>query len=139
MIDIDNYRRSIAWMKRNLLALEQSPDDKIIQDATLQSFEVTFNLSEEVLRNAFLSLRMDREAAYLSFREVIYRADDEGVGFTSNKHWLEYGMALESIRATFFVAAELNLDAAFRSLLTRYVAELESFTIALERKLAARA
>ncbi len=139
MIDIDNYRRSIAWMKRNLLALEQSPDDKIIQDATLQSFEVTFNLSEETLRKAVRSLETDDASTYLSFREVIYRADDEGLGFTANKHWLEYGLALESIRETFFVNAELEIDATCRLLLTRYVKELESFAIVLERKLATRA
>lgn len=139
MIDIDNYGRSIAWMKRNLFALEQSPDDKIFQDATLQSFEVTFNLSEEVLRRALVSLEADDASTFLSFREVTCRADDEGIGFTSNKHWLEYGTALESIREKFFVAAELDIDVTFRSLLTRYIAELESFAVALERKLAARA
>ncbi|WP_419804779.1 nucleotidyltransferase substrate binding protein [Terriglobus sp.] len=139
MIDIDNYGRSVAWMKRNLIALEQSPEDKALHYAVLQSFEVTFNLSEEVLRRAFIALETEEGAAYLSFREVIYRANDEGLVFTTIRHWLEYGSTLEAIKETFFESAALDIGVALRSLLTRYVEELERFTSALKGKLVTRA
>ena len=139
MIDIENYGRSIAWMTRNLIALERSPDDKFIHDAVMQSFEVTFNITEEVLRKAFVAFDNDKAARYLSFREIVRLANDEGLGFTSNLHWLEYGTALETIRERFLETADLNIHAEFRSLLTRYVDELASFKSVLERKLVARA
>ena len=136
MTTVDNYKRAVAWMRRNLSELAQSPDGKLIQDAVLQSFEVTFNISEEILRRAYEDINEDDLAGYVSVRELIYRAP---FSFPSNMHWLEYGFALESARQQFLEKADVNFNDEMRSLLTRYTEELELFAVSLERKMVAGA
>ena len=134
MTTFENYKRAVVWMRRNLTELAKMPEHKLIQDAVLQSFEVTFNISEEILRRAYVSSGEDEAAAYLSVRELIYRAN---ASFPCNMHWLEYGLALESAHKQYLETADVNLGQEMQVLLVRYTEELERFALSLERKMVA--
>lgn len=135
MIDIDNYKRAIQWLRRGLAELDREPGDPAIQASVLQSFEVTHNLSESLLRQAYVSLGEDSEAAYLSARELIWRASEEGIAFPSCKQWLEYGLALESMREAMMLSLPQSIENA-PQLLSRFAQDLESLAHCLEKRLA---
>ncbi len=138
MIDIDNYKRAIRWLRRGLAELDRQPGDPTVQASVLQSFEVTQNLSESALRQAYVSLGKDREATYLSVRELIWRASEEGIVFPSCKQWLEYGLALESMREAMMLSLPQSIENA-PQLLSRFAQDLESFAHCLEKRLATNA
>lgn len=134
MMNIDDYKQAIAWLRKNLAELERNPDDPSVQYAVLHTFEVTHNLSEAVLREAYVSLGVDEYAAYLSLRELIYRASEEGMVLSSSKAWLEHGLALERMREAFCLCAqESAVDAMQR--LSQYADELELFARSVEGRL----
>lgn len=138
MIDIDNYKRAIQWLRRGLAELDRKPDDSIVQASVLQSFEVTYNLSESLLRQAYVSFDEDPEAAHLSARELIWRANGEGFVFPSCKQWLEYGLALESMREAMMLSQPQSIEDV-PQLLCRFAQELDSFERSLEKRLATHA
>jgi hypothetical protein len=138
MMDIENYKGAVAWLRSNLEYLRKSPSDPVVQFALLQSFEVTHNLSEAVLREMYVSLGVDEFADYLSLRELIWRAGEEGIVLSCRKDWMEYGSALERMRDTLSLSANGTIADADK-LLSRFADDLESFARCVERRLARNA
>lgn len=138
MIDTENYKAAIAWLRHNLAALQAAPDDPAVQFALLQSFEVTYNLSEAILRQAYVSLGIDDYAAHVSLRELIWRASEEGLVLSCRKDWLHYGLALETMSESINLSVpENSIDSV--QLLSRFAEELDKFARCLERRLVSHA
>jgi hypothetical protein len=134
MMAIDDYKGAVAWLRLTLKEFQVRPDDPMMQYALLQSFEVTHNLSEAVLREIYVSLGTDEYATYLSLRELIWRANSEGIVFPCRKDWLEYGLALEKMRETLSVSAIGNRGDLVE-MLSRFGDDLESFANRVQRRL----
>jgi hypothetical protein len=134
MMDIENYKQAIAWLRGNLAELQSTPGDPCVQLAVLHSFEVTYNLSEAILREAYVALGTDEYAAYVSLRELIWRASEDGIRLSSRKHWMRYGLALETMTEGFSLSADSSIADA-GELLSRFADELESFANCVQRRL----
>ena len=135
MMDIQNYKGVVAWLRSNLAEFRTRPEDPVVHYALLQSFEVTHNLSEAVLREAYVLRGTDEYAPYLSLRELIWRASEEGIVLSSRKDWLQYGIALESMKEALSLSATRSA-AEVDQLLSRFADDLETFVHCLERRLA---
>ena len=134
MMDLNNYKGAVTWLRGNLAEFQARPSDPTVQFALLQSFEVTHNLSEAILRGAYVSLGVDEYAPYLSLRELIWRAGEEGFVLSTRKDWLQYGLALETMREALNLSATGGIgDAA--QLLSRFADDLEVFSRCLDRRL----
>lgn len=134
MMDIDNYKGAVAWLRRNLAEFQTRPSDPVLQYALLQSFEVTHNLSEAILREAYVSLGTDKYAPYISLRELIWRAGEDGFVLSSRKDWLQYGLALETMKENLCLTADSDAGAVAQ-LISRFADELEFFTRCLDKRL----
>ena len=110
MIDIDNYKRAIQWLHRDLVHVQQGMSEKSVEMGVLHAFEVTHNVSEAILREAYVALGVDEQAPYLSTRELFRRAAEEGIRLSTPKRWLEYSLILESIKEAWLQSATLNLE-----------------------------
>ena len=133
MIDIDNYKRAIEWLKRGVGELSADPANLAVRLGVLQSFEVTYNISESLLRQAFASLGDQEDATFISTREVILRAAHEGLALSTARQWMHYGFVLESVRESCMYSTEESLDIA-PELLSTFAEELESFAHCLEAR-----
>jgi hypothetical protein len=133
-MDIDNYKGAVAWLRLSLAEFQKQPDDPMVQFALLQSFEVTHNLSEAILRGAYVSLGIDEHAPYISLRELIWRAGEEGFVLSSRKDWLQYGLALETMKENLCLTAGSD-PGAVAQLISRFADELETFTRCLDKRL----
>ena len=138
MIEIDNYKRSLEWLQRSIDRLQSHIDDPVSRLSALKSFEVVFNTSEEMLRRAFDEVGGDKLSPYLSVRELIYRAADEGLKFPLNKHWLEYSTALETVLERFSSTADVHLGTELPGMLLRLVTELHVFAVSVEQRVVTR-
>ncbi len=138
MIDIENYKRAIAWLRRSLNEHQQDPSNYALQLGILHRFEVTHNISEALLREAYIGLGVDAQAPYVSIRALISRAREEGFILSSPMHWLRYALLLESTKLAWLENATVNLDPVL-PVLAHYAAELESFAESLQKRTAALA
>jgi hypothetical protein len=134
MMNIDNYKGAVAWLRRSLAEFQTRSGDPMVQYALLQSFEVTHNLSEAILREAYVSLDIDEYAPYISLRELIWRAGEEGIVLCSRKDWLQYGLALETMREELDLTAGSDVGAVAQ-LISRFADELDSFARCLDKRL----
>ncbi len=135
MIDIANYKQALAWLRRAMAEQELQPDDQILRDNVWHSFEVTYNVSESTLRHALAQITGEDTLAFVSSREVMRCAAEEGIYLSSGKQWLRYGIALEQ--------TDESLGDTFSKdilpLLPQFAANLEAFAIRLEGRLASHA
>ena len=131
MIDIENYKHAIQWLERGIAEQTNKPNDETVQDSVMLSFEVTYNLSESILRQALDELVEGQRTAHLSSRELMRYASDEGLALSSAKDWLRYGMALEQTNRT--QGGEFLAQLA--PLIPQYVKDLEAFSQRLERRM----
>ncbi len=138
MIDIENYKRAIAWLRRGLTELQQEPENKTVQLGVLHRFEVTHNVSEGHLREAYDALGVDEQSPYISLREVIRRAAEEGISLSTPKQWLQYSLRLETTKEAWLATADVNLEALL-PILPQYCDELDAFAEKLKARTAARA
>lgn len=128
MIDIANYKRSIAWLKRGIADQSAEPSNRIFSDGLTQSAGVTYNLTEIVLRQALAGFSEEAVIPFLSSRELMRYADDEGLHLASPEAWLRYGIALEQANATQGDSFSVSL----LPLLPEYAEQLEGFAERLE-------
>ena len=135
MIDIENYKRAIAWLRRSLNELQQEPGNQVVRLSILHRFEVTHSITEALLRQVYVLLGVDDQAAVLSLRELVRRAREKGIRFTSPMQWLQYGLILECAQVKWLETAEADL-AAILPILPRYAAELDAFAESLEQRMA---
>ena len=135
MIDIENYKRAIAWLRRGLLELQQEPKNDAVRLALLHRFEVTHNVSEALLRKGYVGLGTDEQAPSVSLRELVRRAADEGIRLSSPKQWLEYGLLLEATKQTWIETASVDLTAIL-PILPGYASELDAFADSLKQRMA---
>ena len=131
MIDIENYKRSIQWLERGVAALALEPNNETVHDSVMLSFEVTYNVSESVLRGALSEDATSLNTAQLSSRELMRYASDEGLLLSSGESWLRYGIALECANNT-HGDAFLEYVAP---VLPQYLKELNAFFDRLEQRL----
>lgn len=131
MIDLENYKRAIQWLKRGTEEHSRLPDSKIMRDALWHCVEVTYNVTERNLREALVQLSDDPLIPGLSSAELMRFAADEGLALSSPLTWLEYGLALE--RSTESIGATFN--SAVLPLVPQYTRDLESFANRLEKRL----
>ena len=134
MIDIDIYKHAIAWLRHGIAELDREPENSTVLLSVMQSFEVTYNLSESILRQAYVLLDIEENAAYLSTRELLRRGGEEGFMLSSSKEWMRYGLVLETMRETSISLGEDGFEEMLR-VLSRFVQELEAFALCLEEKL----
>ena len=132
MIDIANYKRSIAWLRRGMEEQRAHPEMRILQDGLTHSFEVTYNVTESTLREAIMKLTGNQNIGYLSAREVLRYASDEGLFLTESETWLLYGLAIEKTNARLGDDFETNV----LPLLPGFAAELDASAERLEGRLA---
>ena len=133
MIDIDNYKRAIEWLRRGIPELSANPKSLAIRLGVLQSFEVTYNVSEGLLREAFASLDDQEDGPYISTRDVILRAAHDGLRLSTAKQWMHYGFVIESMRESCMHETEETFDVE-PELLSTFADELESFAHCLEAR-----
>ena len=138
MIDIENYKRAIAWLRRGLIELQQEPDNVTVQIGIVHRFEVTHNVTEAILREAYFDLGVDEQAPYISIRAQISRAREEGLVLPTPTQWLKYALILESTKETWLNTAAMNLDTIL-PILPSFAAELDAFAQSLQRKMASLA
>jgi len=131
MIDIENYKHAIQWLERGIAEQTNKPNDETGQDSVMLSFEVTYNLSESILRQALDELVEDQSPTLLSSRELMRYASDEGIPVSSAEDWLRYGIALEQTNRT----QGKEFLAHLAPLVPQYVRELEAFSQRLEQRL----
>ena len=137
MIDLENYKRAIAWLRRGMLEIERAPDNSDVQLSILHRFEVTHNVTDAILREAYADLDVDDMAATLSLRELIRRAAEDGLRLSTVSQWLHYAVLLESTKEAWMETLALNLGQIL-PILPQYAAELDAFAASLTRKLAPR-
>ena len=135
MIDIDNFRRAIQWLRRGLAEVQHEPVNPVVQLSLLQSFEVTYNLAEELLRQVCVESVLGPDAAFLSTRELIWRASEEGLVFATRKEWAQYGLALESMRDACMLSTGESVKESFQ-LFSQFAQLLDSFADSLQERLA---
>ena len=139
MIDIENYQRAIAWLRRSLNELQQEPEKfDAIRISILHRFEVTHNISEALLREAYVLLAVDEQAGTISLRELLRRAAEEGIRLSSPTQWLQYAILLESTKQAWFETATVNIEAIL-PILPGYADELDAFAVALKKRMASLA
>ena len=133
MIDIANYKRSIEWLKRGMEAQAQAqePLSSLMRDGLAHSCEVTYNISESILRQALAELTQDEVIPLLSSRELMRYAAAEGLALTSSTTWLRYGLALEQNHEVLGAAFSETLE----PILSEYACQLEAFAKRLEGRL----
>jgi len=133
MIDVDNYRRAVEWFRRGLFELSNDPSNPVVRLSVLPSFEVAFNISETLLRKAYVSLGSDEDATWVSARELILRASDEGLVLSSPKRWMHYGLVLETMRESCLESPDETVEIS-TELLSSFALELEAFAHVLEMR-----
>lgn len=139
MIDIENYKSAIDWLQRSLARLDREPGNQDVRLSALHSIEVAYNVSESLLRQAYISLGDNEDAAFVSTRELIRQASEDGLVLSSPKQWMQYGLVLESIReAMFLFTDEQHFDLGSLAP-SQFALELESFALCLEKRLSAYA
>lgn len=131
MIDITQYKRAVQWLERRMAEQARGPDDEVSRFALLQSFEVTYNVTETILRQALSQLSDDPNISQLSSRELMRYAVDEGLPLVSAESWLQYGLALERANATFGEA----FSECVLPLLPQYAQDIQIFATRLEERL----
>jgi hypothetical protein len=131
MIDLENYRRAVQWLERTMSEQANQPDSKLLRDAMSHAFQVTYNVTERILREALVQLSDDPLIPGLNSGELMRFASDEGLYLSSPTAWLRYGLAIElekeSLGDSF---PETTLP-----LLTQYLRELQGFASRLEGRL----
>ena len=132
MIDLAEYKGAVAWLKRRLAVEASDPAYESVWEGQLLSFEVTYNLSESILRRALSQLSGEESLAQLSSRELMRYAIDEGLTLTSSEAWLRYGLALEQANETLGE----SFTECLLPLIPQFVEEVEAFTMRLEGRLA---
>lgn len=135
MIDLENYKRAIQWLKRGTEEHSRLPDSNIVRDALWHCVEVTYNVTERNLREALVQFSDDPLIPGLSSAELMRFAADEGLTLSAPLTWLQYGLALE--RSTESVGEAFN--STVLPLVPQYIQDLESFATRLERRLAPNA
>ena len=135
MIDIENYKRAIAWLRRSLNELQQDPENHAIQLSILHRFEVTHNISEALLREAYVLLGTDQQAPYISLRAILSRAAEDGIRLSSPTQWLQYALVLEAAKQAWFETATVNVEFIL-PLFPRYADELDAFAQSVQQRLA---
>ena len=135
MIDIENYKRAIAWLRRGLNELQQDPDNNGIQLSILHQFEVTHNISEALLREAYVLLGTDEQAPYVSLRALLSRAAEDGIRLSSPTQWLQYALVLETAKQMWFDTATADFESIL-PLLPRFADELDAFAQSVQQRLA---
>lgn len=131
MIELDNYKRAIQWLKQHADAYSREPENAMYRDGLVHSFETLYTVTETRLRHALTELTGDSAVAQLSSRELMRYAEEEGLYLTSAQSWLEYGIAIER-------ANESLCDATseiIAPIIPRYLDELEKFSELLSKRL----
>ena len=131
MIDLADYKRAILWLKRGTEEHSRQCDSSIVRDALWHCVEVTYNVTERILREALMQLSDDPLVPGLSSAELMRFAADEGLSLSSPLTWLEYGLALE--RSTESIGTAFN--STILPLIPQYTQDLEAFATRLERRL----
>lgn len=135
MIDIVSYKRAIARLRQTLIDLSDVSQDKVMQLSILHQFEVLVNVSEGIVRTEYLALGLDEYAATLSTRELLRRAEMEGLALSTKLHWAEYCVALERANEQYMRMADVDLPKEMLLLLPRFVGELNEFATAVEHRM----
>ncbi len=131
MIDLANYKRAIQWLQRGMAKQAREPENEMLRDGLLHSFEVTHNITESILRQALSRISDDVIIPGLSSRELMRFAADEGLPVSSPQAWLQYGLAIERANETLDGEA---FSQQILPLLPQYTQELEAFAIRLKAR-----
>lgn len=138
MIDIDNYNRAIGWLRRCLAEFRNNPTNRFMKLGLLHSVEVTYNISEALLREVYTSIDDERGAILISTRELIRCAADYGLALSTPLQWMRYGVVIEEAREKCLASTDETFDLPIE-LLSIFADELDSFAHTLEHRGAARA
>lgn len=138
MIDVENYNRAIQWLQRSLAELSHTPDNPVVQLGALHCIEVTYNISERILREVYVLLGNDEQTPYISARELVRRAGEDGLVLSTPKQWMQYGFALEAMRETCMLSLAASPE-ELANLGAQLIEELRSFARCLDVRLAASA
>jgi hypothetical protein len=138
MIDIDNYKRAIAWLRSGLAGFQNHPENSSVRLGLLHSFEVTYNVSESLLRELYASIDDEQGAMLVSARELIRCAADYGLVLSTPLNWMQYGVIIEEAREKCLTSGDETFDLPIH-LLSGFADELESFAHKIEHRGAARA
>jgi hypothetical protein len=131
MIDLANYNRAIQWLKRGMAAQAIDPESAMMRDGLFHSVEVTYNVTETILRQALGQLSGDSRVPLLSSRDLMRYAAEEGLTQTSSAAWLRYGLALEQANETLGD----SFSSSVLPLLPQYVQDLECLCARLGTRL----
>ena len=132
MIDTANYKRSIQWLRRDMKEHASHPDSGMLRDGLIHSFEVNYNISEGILREALSEVTGNSSLGLLSSRELMRCAGEEGLFLSSSEGWLRYALAIEQTDASLGE----SFAETMQPLLGRFAEELEAFVERLEDRLA---
>ena len=135
MIDIVSYKRAIRRFQQILVDYGKASKDKVMELSILHQFEVLVNVSEGIVRTEYLALGQDEYAPTLSTREVLRRAEMEGITLSTKLHWAEYCVALERTNEQYMQMADVDLSEELLSLLPRLLEELKEFAAVIEHRM----
>jgi hypothetical protein len=136
MIDIDNYKRAVAWLRRGLAELQNDPTNRFVKLGVLHSFEVTYNVSEALLREVYARIDDEEDAILISARELIRCAADHGLVLTTPRQWMQYGVVIEVARETCLASGNETFEMP-SDLLIGFAEQLDNFARCLELRDAA--
>lgn len=131
MIDIDNYKRAISWLRRSIVDLQNDPANRFAKLGLLHSFEVTYNIYEALLREVYASIDDEEDAILISTRELIRCAADHGLVLSTPRQWMHYGLVIEDARVVCLASGIESFDLC-PDLLLNFADELDAFTHNLE-------
>lgn len=131
MIDIDNYKRCVAWLTRCMDEHAADPESRMQRDGLLHAAEVSYNVTESTLRHALDELTGEETFAFVSSRELMRLAAEEGLKVSSREAWLRYGLAIEGANQSLGE----SLPTTLLPMLPQFAGEFQAFSKRLEQRL----
>jgi hypothetical protein len=133
MIDFKNYKVAIVEAGEILAQASEPASHPSARLALLNRFEVLTNISESILRRVFASLGGPEHNTFLSIRELLRQASDEGLHLATPDQWIAYLAALETMNAEWIGAADVVIEPNTLLLLQGFVRDIQAFANRAER------
>ena len=133
MIDFKNYKAAIVQAEEILAQAGDPTSHPSARLTFLNRFEVLTNISESILRRVFASLGGPEHNTFLSIRELLRQASEEGLHLATPNQWITYLIALETMNARWIGAADVVMEQETLLLLQEFVHNIQAFANRVER------
>jgi nucleotidyltransferase substrate binding protein (TIGR01987 family) len=101
-LDLSSLAKAVARLSEALEALDETPDNSLYRDATIQRFEFTYELAHKLLRRYLeMAAATPQSIDEMAFQDLIRTGSEQGLLRSGWDRWKDYRKARGTISHTY--------------------------------------